>query len=70
MYCMKSYQIVRGRAVLASTADSAHFWQIGQNWPFKLARPFYALFARISCNTFLEFLKHADQPWISFVAGF
>jgi len=30
---------------------------------------FHALFAGISCNTFLESLKHADQPW-GFVAGF
>ena len=33
-----------------------------------LARLFHALFARISCNTFLESLKHADQPFL--VAGF
>ena len=29
----------------------------------------HALFARISCNTFLESLKHTDQPWVVFVAG-
>ena len=55
--------------MLASTADSAQFWRIGQNWPCYLARPFHALFARISCNTFLESLKHANQPWVGFVAG-
>ena len=27
-----------------------------------IVRPFHALFARISCNTFLESLKHTDQP--------
>ena len=27
------------------------------------------LFARISCNTFLESLKHTDQPWVVFVSG-
>ena len=32
--------------------------------------PFHALFARISCNTCLESLKHPDQPWVGFVAGF
>ena len=53
----------------ASTADSVKFWQIGQNWQCYLARPFHALFARISCNTFLESLKHADQPWVGFVDG-
>ena len=50
-----------GRDVLASTADSAQFWRIGENWPCYSARPFHALFARISCNTFLESLKHTDQ---------
>ena len=55
--------------MLASTADSAQFWRIGQNWPCYLARPFHALFARISCNTFLEPLKHTDQPWVFFVSG-
>ena len=33
------------------------------------ARPFHALFARKSCNTFLESLKHTDQPCIVFVSG-
>ena len=69
MYFMKSQQIGHGRAVLASTADSAQFWQIGQNWPCYSAQPFHALFARISCNTFLESLKHTDQPWVGFVSG-
>ena len=55
--------------MLASTADSAQFWQIGQNWPCYLAQPLHALFARISCNTFLESLKHTDQPWVGFVSG-
>ena len=27
-------------------------------------------FARISCNTFLESLRHSDQPWLGFIAGF
>ena len=27
-----------------------------------VARPFHALVDRISCNTFLESLKHTDQP--------
>ena len=31
MYCMKSQQIGQGRAMLASTANSALFWQIGRN---------------------------------------
>ena len=69
MYCMKSWQIERGRAMLASTAHSVQFLQISQNWPCYLAQPFHALFARISCNTFLEFLKHTDQPWVDFVSG-
>ena len=30
---------------------------------------YLALFARISCNTFLESLKHFDQPWVGFVDG-
>ena len=55
--------------MLASTADSAQFWRIGQNWPCYTARPFHALFARISCYTFLESLKHTDQPWVGFVTG-
>ena len=38
-------------------------------WPCYPARPFRALFARISCNTFLESLKHTDQPWVVFVSG-
>ena len=58
-----------GRAVLASTAESAQFWQIGQNWSCYPAWSFYALFARISCNTFLESLRHIDQPWVGFVSG-
>ena len=33
------------------------------------AQPFHALFARVSCNIFLESLKHTDQPWIGFVFG-
>ena len=69
MYRMKSLQIGHGRAVLATTTDSSQFWQIGQNWPCCLAQPFHALLARISCNIFLESLKHADQPWIGFVDG-
>ena len=56
--------------MLASTANSAQFWRIGQNWPCYLARPFHALFARISCNTFLESLKFADQRWVGFVPSF
>ena len=70
MYCIKSWQIGHGRAVLAMIADSAHFWSIGQNWLCYLAHPFHALFGRISCNTYLESLKHADQSWVGFVAGF
>ena len=65
MYWMKSQQIGRRRAVLASIAQ---FWQIGQNWPCYLAQPFHALFSKILCNTFLESLKHADQPRVGFVA--
>ena len=49
-------------ALLATTADSAQFWRIGQNWLYYLARPFHTLFARISCNTLLESLKHT--VWI------
>ena len=56
--------------MLDSTANPAQFWRIGKNWPCYLARPFHALFTRISCNTFLESLSHADQPWVGFVAGF
>ena len=55
--------------MLTSTADSAQFWRIGQNWLCYLAWPFHALFSRISCNTFLESLKHTDQPWVVFVSG-
>ena len=55
--------------MLASTADSAQFWRIGQNWPCYLARPSHALFARISCNTVLESLKHTDQSWVGSVSG-
>ena len=40
-----------------------------QNWLWYLAQPFHALFARISCNTFLESMKHIDQPWVGFVSG-
>ena len=69
MYCMKFSPIGHGRAVLASTADSAQLLQIGQNWLCYLARPFNALFARISCDTFLESLKHTDQPLVGFVSG-
>ena len=69
MNCMKSLQIGRERAVLASTADSAQFWQIGQNWLCYLEQPFHVLFAWISCDTFLESLKHANQPWVGFVDG-
>ena len=54
--------------MLASTADSAQFWRIGQNWLCYLAWPFHALFARILCNTFLESLKHTNQPWVVFVS--
>ena len=62
---MKALQIGYGRAVLGSMANSGPFTNIGQN-----QQPFNnALFARISCNTFLEFLKYADQLWIVFVAG-
>ena len=70
MYCMKSQQMGYGRAVLASTANSGRFAKSGQNRQSQLVRPSYILFARISCNTYLESLKHADQPWVSFVAGF
>ena len=63
MYCMKSKQIGHGTAVLTSPADSAQFWRIGQNWPF------HALLTSISCNTFLESLKHADQPWVVLLLG-
>ena len=56
--------------MLASNAASAQFWRIGWNWLCYLAWPFDALFARISCNTYLESLKHVDQPWVGFVAGF
>ena len=69
MHCMKSQQIGHGRALLGSTANSAQFWRIGQNWRCYLARPFHALFARISCNTFLESLKQTDQPLVVFVSG-
>ena len=55
--------------MLASTADSAQFWWIGQNWLCYSARPFHALFATISCNTFLESLKHTGQPYVGFVDG-
>ena len=55
--------------MLASTAHLAQFLQISQNWPCYLAQPFHALFARISCNTFLGSLKHTDQPWVGFVYG-
>ena len=68
MYCMKSQQIRHRRAVLSSTANSGRFAKIGQNWQCQLAGPFHALFARISCNTFLESLKHTDQPWVVFVS--
>ena len=59
MYCMKSQQIG-----LDSTANSVRFTKIGQNRQWQLARPFHALFSRISCNTYLESLKHADQPQV------
>ena len=55
--------------MLGSTAHSAWFWRIGQNWPCYSARPFHALLARISCNVFLESLKHTDQSWMVFVSG-
>ena len=41
----------------------ALFWRIGQNWLCYLAGPFHALFARISCDTFLESLKHTSFNW-------
>ena len=43
--------------------------RIGRATKHGLARPFQALFARISCNTFLESLKHTDQPYKGFVSG-
>ena len=53
-------------AVLVSTADFGRFAKIGQNRLCLLARPLYALVARISCNTFLESLNHTDQPYVDF----
>ena len=52
--------------MLASTADPAQFWQIGQNWPCYLARPFHIIFARISRNTFFKSLK----PCLSTLGSF
>ena len=58
-----------GRALLGITANSARFTKIGQNRQCQLARPFHALFARISCYTFLESLRHTDQPLVVLVSG-
>ena len=73
MYSMKSQQIGHGWAVLSSTANSGPFAKIGQDRHCQLARSFHALFARISCNIFLESLEHTDQntdqPWVPFVLG-
>ena len=70
MYCMKSQQMGHGRVVLASMANSGQFAKSGQNrLCCQLAQPFHALFSGISCNTFFESFKHADQPWVSFVDG-
>ena len=44
--------------MLASTADSAQFWQIQ---PYYLAGPLCTLVAMILCNTFFESLKIIDQ---------
>ena len=55
--------------MLGSTANSGKFANIGQNLQGYLAQTFYALFVKISCNTFFEFLKHADQPGVDFVNG-
>ena len=57
---MKFQQLGHRRAVLTTTADSAKFWRIGQNWLCQLAQPFHALVARISCNTFLESFEIAS----------
>ena len=49
--------------MLASTANSALFF--GESAKIGCA----SLVARILCNTFLESLKHADQPCVGFVDG-
>ena len=54
---------------MASTADSAQFWQIGQSWLCYVACPFHTLFARISCNTFLESLNHTGETCVVFMSG-
>ena len=53
--------------MLAITADPAQIWRIGQNRLCQLAWPFQALVARISCNTFLESLRHTDLHIVDFV---
>ena len=68
MYCMKSKQIWHGRAVLGSMANFGWFVKIGQNRQCKLAQTFNTRFSTISWDTFLESLKHVNQPWVGFVA--
>ena len=35
----------------------------------KVSQLFHALFTSISCDAFMESLKHANQPWVGFFAG-
>ena len=55
--------------MLASPANSTQLWRIGQYWPCYLAWPFHALFAWISCNKFLESLKHTGQSYVVIMDG-
>ena len=50
--------------MLGHTANSGQF---AKNWAESAVLASMALFVRILCNTFLESLKHADQPWIGFL---
>ena len=66
---MKSWLIGHEGAMLRRMAHFGRFAKIWQNWQCQLAWPFHALYARISCKTFLESMKHADKPGVGFADG-
>ena len=65
MYCMKSQQIGRGRAVQGSTANSGRFTKIGQNQQCQLARPTVIYFAKLELVGILKVirLRNNFQPY-------
>ena len=61
MYCMKSWQIGRGRAVLARTADSTQFWWIGSEQPFHaIFAPRYIGFVSGTRDSIKNYLRYCD----------